>query len=99
MNNGPLHRSRVDAFTFEGEPLSGYWRHAAVVVKRSACDPTGVANYAVTVMTFGHLGLRVVDDQADLHAPLSGMKAPAIPGVVTIYPKSFGSELASTCLS
>lgn len=72
---------QVDAFTFEGEPLSGYWHDAAAVR-----DPAGVANYAVTVMTFGHLGLRVVDDQANLHAPLSGMKAPAIRGVVTIYP-------------
>jgi hypothetical protein len=77
---------QVYAFTFEGEPLSGYWRHAAAVVQRSAWHPADVANYAVTVMTFGHLGLRVVDDRAGLHAPLSGIKAPKIPGVVTIYP-------------
>ena len=77
---------QVDAFTFEGEPLSGYWRHAAAVSRRSARDPADISNYAVTVMTFGHLGLRVVDDRADWRDLLSGIKAPGIPGVVSIYP-------------
>jgi hypothetical protein len=77
---------QVDTFTFEGELLSGYWRHAAVVGPRSPGDPEEAANYAVTVMWFGHLGLRVVDDRAGLRVPLSGMKTPAIPGVVSIYP-------------
>jgi len=77
---------QVDTFTFEGEFLSGYWRHAAVVASRSPGDPAEPANYAVTVMWFGHLGLRVVDDRADWRDPLSGKKAPATPGVVSIYP-------------
>jgi len=77
---------QVDAFTFGGEHLSGYWRHSAEIVTGSASDLSNKANYAVTVMAFGYLGLRVIDDHAALHAPLSGVSAPKLPGVAIIYP-------------
>lgn len=87
MNEGrPSSTIQVDAFTFGGEPLSGYWRHVAAINKYLADASSGTANFAVTVMIFGHLGLRVVEDHANLHAPFSGIKASAFPGVVSIYP-------------
>lgn len=87
MNEGrPPSSIQVDAFTFGGEPLSGYWRRAVAINQHLTKAASDTANYAVTVMTFGHLGLRVVEDWANLHAPLSGIKAPAIPGVISIYP-------------